>query len=217
MAASGTHWWRMLTIGKLASGPTAGRYYVRQVAQGREDYYAGEGEAPGAWVGSGAKSLALSGEVTEGGIGRLLDARDPCGGEPLRRPLASGAVAGFDLTFRAPKSVSVLFAIGEPDLVGEIVRAHEAAVAEALDYMERAACRARRGRGGAVVVEGRGSSRRRFGTAPRARAIRCFTRTWWSRTRRRAQTGGGRHSMAGCSTGIRRPPATCIRRCCGRS
>ena len=146
----------MLTIGKLAAGPTAGRYYVEQVAQGREDYYAGEGEAPGAWVGSGAKSLARSHEVTESGIGRLLDARDPGTGEPLRRPLASGAVAGFDLTFRAPKSVSVLFAIAEPDVVREIVRSHEAAVAEALDYMERAACRARRGRGGAVVVEGRG-------------------------------------------------------------
>ncbi len=44
----------MLTIGKLAAGPTAGRYYVDQVAQGREDYYAGEGEAPGTWIGSGA-------------------------------------------------------------------------------------------------------------------------------------------------------------------
>ena len=37
----------MLSIGKLAGGPTAGRYYVDQVSRGAEDYYAGEGEAPG--------------------------------------------------------------------------------------------------------------------------------------------------------------------------
>jgi hypothetical protein len=147
---------RMLTIGKIAAGPAAGRYYVDQVAQGREDYYAGEGEAPGTWIGSGARSLGLSGEVAEQGIVRLLEARDPRTGELLRRPLAHGAVAGFDLTFRAPKSVSILFAIAEPDVVREITRAHEAAVAAAIGYMEREACRARRGHGGAQQVDGRG-------------------------------------------------------------
>jgi Ti-type conjugative transfer relaxase TraA len=153
----------MLSIGKLAAGPTAGRYYVEQVAQGREDYYAGEGEAPGGWVGTGAASLALRGEVTEGGITQLLDGRDPGSGAQLRRPLASGAVAGFDLTFRAPKSVSVLFGIGDPELSDTMRAAHESAVGEALGYLEREACRARRGRGGALVVEGRGFVGAAFG------------------------------------------------------
>src|SRR4051794_5191146 len=139
-------WRSVLSIGKLAAGPTAGRYYVEQVAQGREDYYAGEDEAPGAWVGSGAGSLALRGEVTEAGISLLLDGRDPGSGGQLRRPLASGAVAGFDLTFRAPKSVSVLFGIGDPKLAEAVRREHEAAVGEALAYLEREACQARRGR-----------------------------------------------------------------------
>lgn len=146
----------MLSIGKLAAGPTAGRYYVEQVAQGREDYYAGEGEAPGAWAGSGAAALGLRGEVTEGGISRLLDGRDPRSGAQLRWPLASGAVAGFDLTFRAPKSVSVLFGIAEPEVAREIADAHEAAVRDALGYLERDACLARRGRAGALQVDGRG-------------------------------------------------------------
>lgn len=146
----------MLTIGKLAAGPRAGRYYVDQVARGREDYYAGEGEAPGTWIGSGARSLGLSGDVSECGIVQLLQARDPATGEPLRRPLASGAVAGFDLALRAPKSVSVLFGVAEPAVVREIVHAHEAAVAQALGYMEREACRARRGHGGVMQIEGRG-------------------------------------------------------------
>src|SRR4051794_8455115 len=143
-----TWWCRVLSIGKLAAGPTAGRYYVEQVAHGAEDYYAGEGEAPGGWVGSGAGLLALRGEVTEGGIGLLLDGRDPGSDAQLRRPLASGAVAGFDLTFRAPKSVSVLFGVGEPELADRLRAAHEAAVGDALGYLEREACRARRGHGG---------------------------------------------------------------------
>jgi conjugative relaxase-like TrwC/TraI family protein len=146
----------MLTIEKLAAGPTAGRYYVDQVAQGREDYYAGEGEAPGEWIGSGAASLGLEGAVSDQGVARLLNGESPATGELLRRSLAPGAVAGLDLTFRAPKNVSVLFGICEPEVVREITRAHEAAVAEALGYLEREACKTRRGHGGAVVVPGQG-------------------------------------------------------------
>jgi TrwC relaxase len=79
----------MLTIGKLAAGSTAGRYYVDQIAQGREDHYAGEGEAPGAWMGSGAASLGLYDEVNEQGVVRLLSGENPATGELLRRPLAT--------------------------------------------------------------------------------------------------------------------------------
>ena len=43
----------MLSIGKLTAGGRGARYYTQSVAQGREDYYAGTGEAPGEWVGSG--------------------------------------------------------------------------------------------------------------------------------------------------------------------
>ena len=67
----------MLTIGKLAAGPTTGRYYIDQVARGREDYYAGEGEVPGEWLGGGAATLGLDGVVGEEGIVRLLNAEDP--------------------------------------------------------------------------------------------------------------------------------------------
>ena len=65
-------------------------------------------------------------------------------------------VAAFDLTFSAPKSVSVLFAIGEPALAGALVEAHESAVDAALGYLEREACRVRRGRGGVRREAGEG-------------------------------------------------------------
>jgi conjugative relaxase-like TrwC/TraI family protein len=146
----------VLSIGKLAAGPSAGRYYIEQVAQGREDYYAGDGEAPGGWHGAGAEALGLDGEVDEGGLSRLLSAEDPATGASLRRPLAAGAVAGFDLTFRAPKSVGLLFGVAEAPVAREAVRSHEAAVRGALRYLEREACRARRGAGGREQVTGEG-------------------------------------------------------------
>src|SRR4051812_12177763 len=103
----------MVSIGKLAAGPGAGRYYVDQVARGAEDYYATSGEAPGHWLGTGSSRLGLSGEVSEAGVVRLLEAKDPATGAQLRRRATGDAVAGFDLTFRAPKSVSVLFGIAD--------------------------------------------------------------------------------------------------------
>ena len=52
---------------------------------------------------------------------------------------------GFDLTFRAPKTVSLLYALGDPESVtAEVVAAHEAAVDAAVGYLERAACSTRR-------------------------------------------------------------------------
>jgi conjugative relaxase-like TrwC/TraI family protein len=62
----------------------------------------------------------------------------------------------FDLTFSAPKSVSVLFAVGEPTLAGALVEAHEEAVDAALGHLEREACRVRRGQGGARREVGEG-------------------------------------------------------------
>jgi conjugative relaxase-like TrwC/TraI family protein len=111
---------------------------------------------PGVWVGADAATLGLGGEVGVEGILRLLSGQNPASGHALRQPLASRSVAGFDLTFGAPKSVSVVFAIADETVVENIRAAHEAAVHEALGYLEREACRARRGHGGATVVEGRG-------------------------------------------------------------
>jgi conjugative relaxase-like TrwC/TraI family protein len=136
----------VLSIGKLTLGQS--RYYERQVAQGRDDYYSGRGESPGRWAGRAAGGLGLSGEVDEEGFVALMDGRDPGTGERLKRVGGRSKVAAFDLTFSAPKSVSVLFALGDGALAGALVEAHEAAVAAALGYLEREACRVRRGRGG---------------------------------------------------------------------
>jgi hypothetical protein len=109
----------MLSIGKLAVGHAD--YYLEQahgavtrvgsVRSGVEDYYLGGPEAPGTWIGSGTRPLGLQGKVDADGLDRVLAGEHPVSGEPLGRVVRQ-RVPGFDLTFSAPKSVSVLFGAG---------------------------------------------------------------------------------------------------------
>ena len=57
-------------------------------------------------------------------------------------------VAGFDLVFSCPKSVSLLHALGDADTRRQINEAHTSAWQAALGYLEDEACITRRGRNG---------------------------------------------------------------------
>src|SRR5512132_2209669 len=96
------------------------------------------------------------GEVDEDGFVALMEGRHPGTGERRKRVGGRSRVAAFDLTFSAPKSVSVLLAVGDPVLGRALVEAHEEAVAAAVGYLEREACRVRRGRGGVRREAGEG-------------------------------------------------------------
>jgi conjugative relaxase-like TrwC/TraI family protein len=140
----------VLSIGKIALGQH--RYYEQQVAHGGDDYYSGRGEAPGEWVGKGAEVLGLSGRVRAEQFNALiagLDPRDPSG--RLRSSRRDPKIAAFDLTFSAPKSVSVLFAIAPEATSGTLVTCHEEAVRAALSYLEDTAVMVRRGHSGERV------------------------------------------------------------------
>jgi conjugative relaxase-like TrwC/TraI family protein len=153
----------VLSIGKLAVGQAG--YYLEQahgsvsragaLHSGVEDYYLGGPEAAGVWVGDGGRALGLVGAVDAVRLDRVLAGEHPTSGVPLGRVLA-GRVPGFDLTFSAPKSVSVLFGIGDDELRGSIRDAHDRAVAEAFGYVARAAGVTRRGPAGVHVISGRG-------------------------------------------------------------
>ncbi len=71
------------------------------------------------------------------------------------RPRTS-AVAGFDLTFSPVKSVSALWAVAPAHVAAAIERAHNAAVQDALAYLEKHATWTREGHQGARQVETRG-------------------------------------------------------------
>ena len=154
----------VLSIGKLSAGQA--RYYLEQgevrvdavdsIGDGVEEYYAGGAEARGTWIGSGGASLGLSGPVDGDALRRVLAGLDPQDGSPLRSSSSPVKVAGFDLTFSAPKSVSVLFGIGDRELRAAVRAAHDRAALEAVGYLERSAAAVRRGHGGAEVVPAAG-------------------------------------------------------------
>ena len=161
----------MLSVAKLTPGQET--YYERSVAAGIDDYYAGRGESPGMWVGRAAAELGLEGAVEEGQLGALIRGDHPHSDEHLRRrhPKArtitieridpsSGTrrlqektlrpVAGFDLVFSVPKSVSLLYALGDDQTQRLVNEAHASAWQAALTYLEDEACVVRRGTGGTI-------------------------------------------------------------------
>jgi len=131
----------VLNIGKMARGSEG--YYLHAVARGVEDYYLGRGEAPGRWLGRGVALHGLEGRGTAEHLSSVLAGEDLATGEALARRQAS--IPGFDLTFRAPKSASLVWALGDADTASAVQEAHDAAVVAAFEYLERRAPRTRRG------------------------------------------------------------------------
>ncbi len=154
----------MLSIGKLAAGQA--KYYLDQaearvdvaqsVGEGIEDYYLTPREARGQWIGTAARELGLSGDVAPEALRNALAGLDPSDGRPMRGSSSPARVAGFDLTFSAPKSVSVLFGLADPQLRDLVRKAHDVAALEAIRYLERSAAAVRRGHAGAIVEEASG-------------------------------------------------------------
>ncbi|MGO9877359.1 MAG: MobF family relaxase [Acidimicrobiia bacterium] len=141
-----------MSVGKVSSGQEG--YYLSAVAHGAEDYYSERGEVPGRWVGSAAGELGLAGDVDDDAFRAVLSGADPSTGVRLRR--ANGRVCAFDLTLSAPKSVSVLWALGDAEMTAGVVAAHELAVDAAVGYMQREAVRSRRGHDGVETLAGGG-------------------------------------------------------------
>ena len=157
-----------MTLKKLAAG-SGYEYLTRQVAAadstelGRTrlvDYYEAKGEAPGRWVGSGLvgiDGIEYGDVVTAEQMKHLFgDGCHPVTGTALGRKFGKGSVAGFDLTFSPAKSVSTLWAIAPPEVASRIQQAHDAAVQDALAFLEAHAVFTREGAGGARQVETRG-------------------------------------------------------------
>ncbi len=85
--------------------------------------------------------------------GRRPDARELHGflTKVSRKP--SMPVAGFDLTFSPVKSVSAMWALLDPSTAAIVEAAHDAAVRDALRFIEKHALFTRTGRGGVEQVE----------------------------------------------------------------
>ncbi|MGH2477720.1 MAG: MobF family relaxase, partial [Candidatus Limnocylindrales bacterium] len=135
-----------MSLWKLRVGVES--YYLAQIASGLDEYYTGAGEAPGRWTGTGSPLLGLDGEVAGDDLRAVLAGLAPNTAlTPNGAPLTSHArrVPGFDLTFAVPKSVSTVYALGDPLVQAAVMDACEAALTEAMGWLEREACFVRRG------------------------------------------------------------------------
>jgi conjugative relaxase-like TrwC/TraI family protein len=136
-------------------GPGVVDYLEQMVARGVEEYYSNAGEAPGQWLGDSAPHLDLDGTVDGDEFRRVLSGAHPTTGEQLTEGKSSPKVVGFDATFCAPKSVSLLFALGGREASNHVRNAHDAAVRDAFDVLQSIA-RGRRGHDGVRLVAGDG-------------------------------------------------------------
>jgi conjugative relaxase-like TrwC/TraI family protein len=125
-------------------------YYVNDLVPGRAEGTLVAGEEPGVWSGDGSAGLGLRGAVEPQAFAEVLDGRDPMSGRSLRARRGATSVAAYDLTFAAPKSVSLLHLLAPREIATEVGAGHQAAVNEATDYLGRVGVGVRRSRGGQV-------------------------------------------------------------------
>ena len=122
------------SIGAVASPAQGVTYYERDGYYARDD--AAHREAS-VWAGKGAEALRLSGSVDPELFAGILEGSVPDGsGRRLGRRLGDGAInhrPGRDVTFSAPKSVSLAALIGGDE---RIVAAHDSAVQRTLAWIE---------------------------------------------------------------------------------
>lgn len=96
------------------------------------DYYYDD-EYIGEWFGALVSEMALPRHVSELHMDRVFSGIHPTTLEKLNR---RSSRFGFDLTFSAPKSVSVLYAQSDALLRQHVIDAHLASVKDALAYLE---------------------------------------------------------------------------------
>lgn len=148
-------------------------------ASGLTSYYAATGTPPGWFLGAGLAGLAggagveAGSVVSEEALWRMLGMlQDPVTGEQLgRAPSGPGTafvdhlgqvrkarqlVAGFDLTFSVPKSVSVAWAVADEATRARIHAAHRRALQAVIAYGESQVFATRTGHAGAVSEDVRG-------------------------------------------------------------
>lgn len=127
----------MITMSKSLSVEQIISYYKNEYKKG--DYFSEEGSIAGVWAGKGAEKLGLKGQVKEKDFVNLAEGKDPRTEEQLIKYRKTnetyvGHRAGFDITFSAPKSLSLTSLIGEDK---RIIELHEKSVSRAMQEIEK--------------------------------------------------------------------------------
>ncbi|HLB21836.1 MAG TPA: MobF family relaxase [Solirubrobacteraceae bacterium] len=135
----------MQTTHKISGDQAQGYATYLTSTSARGDYYTpgdGEEQFESRWHGSqqmlASLGLAPDRPVTRDELRAMMEGKSPADGSELRRVGANGTrVAGVDMTFSAPKSVSALWAVSSPYERARIEAVHSRAVAGAVARVER--------------------------------------------------------------------------------
>src|SRR3954451_4607216 len=125
----------MLDISKPLTSGKVQSYYRSEYSAASNSYFSQGGTLRGEWHGELAATLGLAGAISGEAFDRLAEGQHPLSGEQLiqhRDTIKTqtgeevGHRAGWDLTFNAPKTVSLTAIVGEDERVRD---AHCSAVA----------------------------------------------------------------------------------------
>ncbi|GGM76605.1 hypothetical protein GCM10012275_54170 [Longimycelium tulufanense] len=130
----------------------------RRVLSAYRDHNTGHGRPVGAPIPESERA-AIRARVQAEVFAAHHEGRAPADEKELRGWLASEraevrtAVSGYELVFAPPKSVSVLWALAEPDVARQILHAHQQAVRDTVTWLEDNACYTRAGDQGQAQVD----------------------------------------------------------------
>lgn len=136
----------MLSIKPLDSAKDSHDYYMKAVA-----YYQSDSTAT-QWLGSGKSYLNLEGSIDSATFLSLLQGHLP-NGQKLQNPQGEHR-PGVDMTFSAPKSVSILVGL---DAAPELMQFHDDAVKHAISHIEKEFAEARVHQDGQMMYEKTGN------------------------------------------------------------
>jgi hypothetical protein len=130
----------MIFVNHLKNAKAAKDYYTQHIAPGDGRYYteANAQQMKGVWHGSGAKMLQLTGEVRQEDFFKLCDNVNPVTGEKLTQRNREDRRVMTDLTFDAPKSVTLAYELGGHNGGGDsrVLTAFRESVRETMAEME---------------------------------------------------------------------------------
>lgn len=118
----------------------------------REDYYTNGGEPSGKWIGRGAERFGYCGEkVGKADLYFAFEGYNHKYGNAIANNAGDKHKAGYDLTFSAPKSVSIVWATTDEKTRKALSAAQQRAVEKTITYAEKSgAFIQREGHAGAI-------------------------------------------------------------------
>ncbi|MFW7382358.1 MAG: MobF family relaxase [Oligoflexus sp.] len=155
----------MLSLKTIGASSSSHKYYAK--------YCQEEGESQGVWTGQGASSLGLEGKVVEPDDMKQLLRGFDLSGKPLCKNAGEKHRGGWDLTFSAPKSFSIVWASVDEKTRQKMEEAVERAAEFSLGYIQEHAAFSRIGEGGKDLVKGKLVGSRFFHSSNRSGDPQC--------------------------------------------